>query len=119
MAERQPDDAHQTLTAVLEQISPFWSWVRANFTMPAVLAIAGILISASSYIVSLKTRVVVLEHEVVHITKIVPDTTALAAMGQRVTDHEERITRLESDWDNAQQFAALPPRPRWRRVRHP
>jgi hypothetical protein len=110
-------DESLTLTATLEQLSPFWAWVRANFSLPAVLTIAGVIASAGSYIISLKTRVVVLEHEVVHITRIVPDSAALAGLRQEVADHEERIGRLEKNWDDARELAGMPPRPLKRKGR--
>lgn len=111
MIGRPPEsDEDHRLTQVLQQLSPAWAWVRANFSAPAVLTLAGVIAAAGSYIVSLKTRVIVLETEVTHIVKVVPDETQVAILRARVDDHEQRITRLEGDWDHAQQYAALPPK---------
>lgn len=106
-------------TEVLRRVSPAWYWVRQNFTLPAVLTIAGVMVSAAGYIISLRTRVIVLQTEVTHIVQVAPDRAALAAISQRVDDHEQRIARLEGDWDHAGQVGAQPvPRPNpWRRHR--
>ena len=70
-----------------------------------MLTIVGIIFAGGAWVLSLKTRVVVLETEVVHITKIVPDTAALAQLKQQEADdhadHEQRISRIEQDLDYA------------------
>jgi hypothetical protein len=78
--------------------------VQRNFSLASVLTILGMCAAFGSYIASLKTRVVVLETEVVHITKIVPDSSMLGALRDKADEHEKRITRLEQnqdeiDWD--------------------
>jgi hypothetical protein len=95
------DDQHR-LTIVLRKLSPTWAWVRANFTLPAVLTILGILGAAAAYIITLRTRVTVLETEVTHIVTIAPDQAKLAGLEQRVDDHEGRIKRMEGYFDRAQ-----------------
>lgn len=100
------EEADNTATAVLKRASPFWYWVRANFSLPALFTLLGVVGAAGSYIASLKTRVVVLEHEVVHITQIVPDSATIVALKTRVDDHEGRIKRIEDDWDYARTVPA-------------
>lgn len=90
-----------TATALLKRTAPAWYWLRENFSLAAVLTIVGILGAAGGYIVTLRTRVVVLETEVIHITKIVPDSGVLATLKTKIDDHEERLSRLEDDWDYA------------------
>lgn len=107
------DDKH-AITNTLRRLSPGWAWVRDNFSLPALLTIAGVLAGAGGYVISLKTRVVVLEHEVTQIVEITPSDTAVAALHQEVDDHEHRLERLEADWDDARQVAGQPP-PHWRR----
>lgn len=87
-----------------KRTKPAWYWVQRNFSLASVLTILGMCAAFGGYIVSLKTRVVVLETEVVHITKIVPDSGQLATLREKLDDHEKRITRLEQnqdeiDWD--------------------
>lgn len=102
------DDDQHRLTVVLKKLSPTWAWVRANFTLPAVLTILGILGAAAAYIITLRTRVTVLESEVTHIVTIAPDQAKLAALAQRVDDHEGRIKRLEAGYDRAQNEVEKP-----------
>jgi hypothetical protein len=88
----------------LKRTKPAWFWLQRNFSLASVLTIAGMCMAFGGYIVSLKTRVVVLEHEVVHITRIVPDSAMLGAVTEELKDHENRISRVERnqdtiDWD--------------------
>lgn len=113
---RGADDEH-VVTTTLERLSPGWAWVRANFSLASVLAIAGIVATAGGYVISLKTRVVVLEHEVTQIVEVTPNDAAVAALHQEVADHEQRLERLETDWDDARQVAGqAPPRVLLRRM---
>jgi hypothetical protein len=103
------DDASHTFSMVLAERWPIGAWLRRNFSLPAVLTIAGLLAAGGGYIINLKTRVIVLE------TKVVPvltNTGNMNVLQTRVDDHEQRITRLEGNWDYARDAAALPPRPR-------
>lgn len=106
-------DEH-AITNTLRRLSPGWAWVRDNFSLASVLTIAGVVAGAGGYVISLKTRVVVLEHEVTQIVEVTPSDTAVAALHQEVSDHEQRLERLETDWDEARQVAGQPP-PHWRR----
>jgi hypothetical protein len=99
-------------TTQLRRLAPWAAWLRANFSLPSVLTIAGVIGSALLYIVNLRTRVVVLEHEVTHIVQVAPDEAILAAAKERLADHEQRIGRLEHDWDDARELAGTEPRPR-------
>jgi hypothetical protein len=107
--------ADEGSTIQLRRLAPWAAWLKHNFSLPSVLTIAGVLGSALLYIVNLRTRVVVLEHEVTHIVQVAPDQVALAAAKERLADHEQRIGRLERDWDDARELAGTAPRPRGRR----
>ena len=88
----------------LKKTKPAWYWLQQNFSLPAVLTIVGILAASAAWIFSLKTRVVVLEHDfktVEHVITIMPDKAALATLQTQAGDHEKRITRLEEDLDYA------------------
>lgn len=104
-------------TQLLKVISPGWAWARKNFSLPSLLTIAGLIATGGGYIVSLKTRVVVLEHEVVHITEIVPDSKVLVELKTRVTDHDRRLEDLEDTVNTARQNSQLPIVPRRKGVR--
>jgi len=112
----EDDHADTIVGRVLKLRAPAWYWARENFSLPALLTIAGVIAAAGGYIITLRTRVVVLETEVVHITQIVPDSSMLAALKQQVAEDEARLTRLEANWDYAREHAGehvpMPVRPR-------
>lgn len=110
-------DFDPNTTQLLKVASPPWAWVRKNFTLPSVLTIAGLLATGGGYIISLKTRVVVLEHEVVHITEIVPDSKVLVALKTRVDDHDRRLEDLEDVVNTAKRNSQEPIVPRRKGVR--
>jgi hypothetical protein len=102
------NDEQHRLTVVLKKLSPGWAWLRANFTLPSVITIAGILGGAAMYIINLRTRVTVLEQTVTIVQKVAPDVTALAVLRQRVDDHDRRIETLEGAWTEAVKEAHTP-----------
>jgi hypothetical protein len=98
-----------TATTILKRTTPVWWWLRKNFSMPAIVTLLGVAASSAAYIVSLKTRVVVLEHEVTHIVEIVPNTAEIATLKSEVEEHGERLNRLESNYDYAASHAGDAP----------
>lgn len=116
MCKLVADDELHRLTVVLGKLSPTWAWVRANFTLPSVLTILGILGGAAMYVINLRTRVTVLEETVTIVRQVAPDSTALAVLRQRVVDHDRRIETLEGAWTAAVKEAHTPlPQPAPRR----
>lgn len=105
------DDEQHRLTVVLKNLSPGWAWLRANFTLPSVLTILGILGGAAMYVINLRTRVTVLEETVTIVQKVAPESTALAVLQQRVVDHDRRLGQLESAWTHAATEATKPDLP--------
>ncbi len=101
----------ESRTVVLKRVWPFGAWLRANFTLPAIVTILTILGSAALYIISLRTRVTVLETEVTHIVTVAPSDTALAVLRQRVDDHDRRLGDIEGAWKQAATEAIKKPEP--------
>lgn len=91
------ENGDTTATGVLKRTAPVWYWLREQFSLTSVLAIAGIVVTAGGIIINLNTRVVVLER----VIKVVPDSSQLVELRTKVEGHEERIHRLEDDWDYA------------------
>lgn len=104
--------ADDSPTMVLKRAAPAWYWVRKNFSLASVLTILGILGTGGAYVISLKTRVVVIEREVRDIKEVVPASAAVATLAAQVEDHKGRIERLEKNWDDARETAGLAPYPR-------
>jgi hypothetical protein len=97
------DDEFST-TQVLKDVTH--AFVRH---IPHLLGAA--LLGTLTWAIHLNAEVQTLKHEVITVREIVPDRTMLASMEQELQDHDARIARLESDWDTAQENAALPPYP--------
>lgn len=103
------NEEDHTTTATLRRVAPAWAWLRENFKLPAVLTICGVLIGWALDRFSLSARVTVLEQHWHTIERVVPDSAAAAALNQRVDDLDGRIGRIETNWDDARNAAALPP----------
>lgn len=95
-------------TAILKRTAPAWWWLRKNFTLPAVLAIGGILAAASTWLWR--------QHVALEELRQRPDLSAqLAGLAARMDaneleratqreqlkDYADRIGRLEENWDRA------------------
>lgn len=98
-----------TATIVLRRVAPAWAWLRANFKLPAVVTISLLIAGWVADRFSLSARVTVLEEHYHTIERVVTDSTSVAALNQRVNDFDARLTRVETNWDDARNAAALPP----------
>lgn len=107
------EDPHTT-TVTLRRIAPVWAWLRENFKLPAVLTI---LLIIGGWVVdrfTLSARVTVLEEHWHIIERVVPDQAEHAALKERVDGIDERLGRVEKNWDDASKAADLPPSRRHR-----
>lgn len=84
------------VTGILKRRAPAWWWLRKNFTLPAVLAIGGILAGAGSWLWAQHTAIRDLRRDL----KELVDADRAPELGQLDT----RINKLELD------NAALAPR---------
>lgn len=115
--EDVPADVDPTQSAVLRihfgHYWRAWRWIRRQFTVTSLSAIAGVLTIAGGYIVHLRQDVAVVRERVVVLeTRVVPvlgEQSAVAVLRSRVDDHENRITRIETDWIDARTAAGAPP----------
>ena len=91
----------------------WWRWFRFQFNPTSLGAIGAIIVTCGSYIVHLRESVVqVRERVVVLETKVIPfvqDQGELEGFKAELTDHDQRIGRLESNWDTAQAQAGTAP----------
>jgi hypothetical protein len=95
-----------------------WAWAQRQFSATS-LGIFGVLLAAcGTYIVHLRenvvevrTRVVVLEKQVI---PVIQDESIVTTLKANVAAHEQRLGRLEQDYDVAYQESLKPPVPRKR-----
>jgi len=92
----------------LKRTSPFWWWLRKNFTLPAVLAIAGLLAGGMTWLWKQHSAIEELRRR----PDLGPQLAGLAArmdadeleragQRQKLDDHDGRLGRLEQNWDHA------------------
>jgi hypothetical protein len=105
MSDRHPPHPPRddSATVILKRTAPAWYWLRKNFSFPAVVTILATLATCAGYIISLRTKVIVLDREITRYVDVVP---------AQVGDHERRITVLETEWRDAREAAGTPPTPR-------
>lgn len=110
----------QILKAQFGENWRWWRWIQHQFTATSLGAIGAIVVTCGGYIVHLRESVVqVRERVVVLETKVIPfvqDQVRMGAMEATITDHDERLTRLEHNWDDATHEAGTAPTVR--RLRH-
>jgi len=101
-----PDDLGAT--AVLKRTAPAWWWLRQNFTLPAVLAIAGILAGSAAWlwkqqgvIEELRRRPDLGPQLAGLAARMDADELERAGQRQQLKDQGERTARLEENWDHA------------------
>jgi hypothetical protein len=96
-------------TAILKGRAPLWWWLRENFKLPSLGAIAGILVSATVWIWHQHTDLVGLEGQLKGLATA-DQIRELAGRLDRLTDHlddqDNRLERLEANWDHASGIAA-------------
>jgi len=96
-------------TAVLKRRAPVWWWLRKNFTLPAVLAIAGLAAGAGSFLWAQHTAIRDLKRQVAEIPDPGPQLDKLetrlntlelsqAALPPRLNSFDARIAAQEHEW---------------------
>jgi hypothetical protein len=104
----------ETATAVLRRVAPAWAWVRHNFTLPAVLAIAALVVSSTSWMwaqhVSL-TRLEAREDPKRQLERIEARLGQIlqtqAAMGQQLADFGRRVDEQQRKWERVEEVAEI------------
>ena len=120
-AEQIDPSASGILRAEFGENWRWWRWLQRQFSVTSLGTIAALLVAGGGYIVHLRESVVqVRERVVVLETKVIPfveGETRIATLETVLNDHGARITRLESNWDEAKSAAAAPPIAGRRRLR--
>ena len=97
------------LTRRLRRLDPAWWWLRENFKLPSLGAIAGILATAGVWIWHQHTDLVGLEVQLKGLATA-DQIRELAGRLDRLADHlddqDSRLGRLEANWDQASGVAA-------------
>lgn len=83
-----------------------WRWVRRQFSATSLATIGAVIVGCGGWILSLKTRVVVLETQVVPVLK---SEDRLAKVEGAVIAHDARIGSMERNYEYAKQEAGTAP----------
>lgn len=111
-------DQQGSITGVLRRVDPVWWWLRENFRLPSLVAIAGCVVTSAAWIYSQHLDLDQLKkHDPgPKLEEIAGQLSAVlqaqSAMVQRLQDFGDRIDRQEARWDRVDQVAeANPSRP--------
>jgi hypothetical protein len=106
-----------SVTGVLKRVDPVWWWLRENFRLPSLVAIALSIATSAAWIYSQHLD---LEQLKKHdpgpkLEEIAGQLSAVlqaqSAMQQRIEDFGERIDRQESRWERVDEVAEAMPAP--------
>lgn len=119
----ETEEHTHSVTATLKAADPVWWWLRENFRLPSLVAIAGCLVTSAAWIYSQHLDLEQLKkHDPGPKLEAIAEQLsqvlqAQSAMQQRLEDFGQRIDRQEARWDRVDQVAqAEPSRPP---LRHP
>lgn len=90
------------VTAVMKRGAPAWWWLRKNFTLPAVLAIGGLIAGAGSWLWAQHTAIRDLQHKSADLGPFEARLNTLelnqAALPPRLNAFDARIAAQEHEW---------------------
>lgn len=104
----QTSDADQGATAIMRRVAPVWWWLRENFKWPAVVTIAGMLVTSGGFLLSQHLAIIRLSDQVAAIPRPPPvDLSGItarldgierwrAAAEAHNSDQDGHISSLES-----------------------
>lgn len=113
----EPAEPPHSITAILKATDPAWWWLRENFKLPSLVAIAACVATAAAWIYSQHLD---LEQLKKHdpgpkLEEIAGQLSAVlqaeSAMKARLEDFGERIDRQEARWERVDQVAETMPAP--------
>jgi hypothetical protein len=115
MTEAPDRDAEEfSVTAILKRSDPLWWWLRENFRLPSLIAIATCVLTATAWIYTQHLDLRLLkEHDPgPKLEEIAGQLSAVlqaqSAMQQRLEDFGQRVDRQEHKWERVEEVAAAP-----------
>jgi hypothetical protein len=116
----ETEEHGHSVTAILKATDPAWWWLRENFRLPSLVAIAGCMVTSAAWIYSQHLDLQQLKkHDPgPKLEEIAGQLSAVlqaqSAMQQRLEDFGERIDRQERRWERVDEVAEATPRKRTR-----
>lgn len=107
-----------TETQALQRLSPTWSWVRSNVTLPVILSTVAILASVLGGGARLTFQIGQMQEQLAHVIEAVKALEAhdneLAAMQQHLQDMDEQLREDRARWARVDQTLDAEPHKRRR-----
>ena len=106
----------ESVTARLRRVDPVWYWLRENFRLPSVFAIAACLATSAAWLYTQHTDLVQLKaHDPgPQLDQIAARLSAVlqaqAVMQQRLDDFAQRLDDQARRWERVDEIADAPPR---------
>lgn len=116
------DSGGETPTQTFRRLSPGWAWLRANFSLPAVLSIAGVILVAGVGYLDQRSDLKAIRKAdpTKRLDRLEADIKLLleqrAADRQQLDDLAKEVAAQRAQWDRVEQVAETAP-PRLRRHR--
>lgn len=116
------DSGGETPTQTFRRIAPGWAWLRENFSLPAVLSLAGVVLAAGVGYLEQRSdlRAIRAADPTQRLERLESDVKLLleqrAADRQQLDDLAKEVAAQRAQWDRVEQVAeTAPPRMRLRR----
>ena len=109
-----PADADPAATATFRRVAPGWSWLRDNFSLPAVLSIAGtIALAGAGYLEQRSDLKAILKADpTARLERLEADVKTLleehAADRQQLIDLASDVADQRAHWERVERVADTP-----------
>lgn len=103
-----PEDAG-SVTAILKRADPVWWWLRENFKLPSLAAIASVIAGSGVWIYNQRADLHALQAQQKTLAtsdQVAALQASLEAIRTQLDDHGDRLDRIERNWDDAGKVAA-------------
>jgi hypothetical protein len=98
-----------SVTSVLKRVDPAWWWLRENFKLPSLAAIASVVAGSGVWIYNQRADLHALQAQQKTLAtsdQIAGLQRSLDALGDQLGAQGTRLDRLERNWDDAGRVAA-------------
>ena len=98
-----------SVTSLLRRVDPAWWWLRENFKLPSLAAIAGVIATAGLWLYHQRADLRDLQAQIKTMAtsdQVNGVSESLKALSVQLDDQADRLDRLERNWDDAGRVAA-------------
>lgn len=113
-----PDSGGETPTQTFRRLAPGWAWARENFSLPAVLSLAGVVLAAGVGYLEQRSDLKAIRQAdpTARLERLEEDVKTLlqqhAADRQQLIDLASDVADQRAHWERVERVADTPPAPR-------